>query len=103
MEKPKNDQLAAEKLADPEDRSCVYELENNLKWMKKLKPGKARSHSKIFRRNLYMYFMNWRPFLANFSVVFWTKHAWRWAGNLESLGLTNGEAFTTGTPSYMGD
>ena len=31
MEKPKNDQLAAEKLADPDDRSCVYELENNLK------------------------------------------------------------------------
>ena len=31
MEKPKNDQLAAEKLADPEDRSCVYELEDNLK------------------------------------------------------------------------
>ena len=32
MEKPKNDHLAAEKLADPEDRSCVYiKLENNLK------------------------------------------------------------------------
>ena len=54
MEKPKNDQLAAEKLADPEDRSCVYKLENNLKWMKKLKPGKARSHCKIFRQNLYV-------------------------------------------------
>ena len=31
LEKPKNDQLAAEKLANPEARSCVYELENNLK------------------------------------------------------------------------
>ena len=31
LEKPKNDQLAAEKLADPEDRSCVHKLENNLK------------------------------------------------------------------------
>ena len=31
LEKPKNDQLAAEKLADLEDRSCVYKLENNLK------------------------------------------------------------------------
>ena len=54
LEKPKNDQLAAEKLADREDRSCVYKLENNLKWMKKLKPGKARSHWKIFRQNLYV-------------------------------------------------
>ena len=31
LEKPKNDLLAAEKLADPEDRSCVYKLENKLK------------------------------------------------------------------------
>ena len=31
LEKSKNDQLAAEKLADPEDRSCVYKLENNPK------------------------------------------------------------------------
>ena len=31
LEKPKNDQLAAEKLTNPEDRSCVYKLENNLK------------------------------------------------------------------------
>ena len=31
LQKTKNDQLATEKLADPEDRSCVYKLENNLK------------------------------------------------------------------------
>ena len=31
LEKSKNDQLTAEKRADPEDRSCVYKLENNLK------------------------------------------------------------------------
>ena len=30
LEKTKNDRLAAEKVADPEDRSCVYKLENNL-------------------------------------------------------------------------
>ena len=42
-------------------------------------------------------FMNWRLFLANFSVVFEqnmldAEH--RWAGKMESLGLTNGEGFT---------
>ena len=31
LKKPNNDQLTAKKLADPEDRSCVYKLENNLK------------------------------------------------------------------------
>ena len=32
-------------------------------------------------------FMNWRLFLANFSVVFWTKYAWRWASMSRENGI----------------
>ena len=31
--------------------------------------------------------MNWRLFLANFSVVFYTKYAWRWASMSRENGI----------------
>ena len=72
--KPKNDQFATEKLADPEDRSCVYKLENDVKGMKKLKPGKAKSHWENCLSEPICTFMNWRLFLANFSVLFFEQN-----------------------------
>ena len=95
--------LAAEKNLPISSTEVVYrlKLENNLKWLKKLKPGKE-APLENFSSDPICTVMNWRLFLANFSVVFWTKYAWRWEGNLESLGLTNGERFTGLGPVYTG-
>ena len=55
LEKPINESSPPNKLAGPEQRGCVYKLENNLKWMKKLKPGKWPNGKFFVRTYIYLH------------------------------------------------
>ena len=78
----------------PIPRTEVVFIKWKITWSEWRNSKRAKKPLKNFSSEPICTFVNWRLFLANFRVVFWKKHSWRWAGNLESLGLTNGKGFT---------
>ena len=56
-------------------------------WSEWRNSNRANNPLENFSSEAICTFMNWRLFLANLSVVFWTKCAWRWASMSRENGI----------------
>ena len=56
-------------------------------WSEWRNSNRANNPLENFSSEAICTFMNWRLFLANFSVVFWTKYAWRWTSMSRENGI----------------